>query len=177
MVVGSIIRRIVKSAARHGKKTTHAGLRTKQAVSRSRRIRRIPNRTRPGAGVYVGAGGSFDPKGLSRELPRNRRPRTSNNPVADAHLSLLRETSTPAEYRITRRAILADQAREYNKPGGVRDRIQGLKNTDNTMFADKNAYVYRSDRYFRGIGTGALGFGGLGFGSYFSQRRDRRGRR
>ena len=179
MVAGSIIRRIVKSAARHGKRPTPAALRSKQAVSRSRRVRRIPNRTRPGAGVYVGAGGSFDPKGLSRELPRNKRPRKfdNSNPVAQAHIDELRKTGTPEEYRATRNAIKAVQGREHWRPGGVRERIQGLRNTDNTMFGDRDAYVYPNDKYLRGMGAGALGFGGLGFGSYFSQRRDRRGRR
>jgi len=184
MVAGSIIRRIARAAARHGKKPTHAGLRTRQAVSRSRRIRKITNRTRPGAGVYVGAGGSFDPNGLSRALPRNKRPINNrprnldnSNPVAQAHIDELKKTGTREDYRVTSNAIKAIQGSEYWKPGGVRDRLQGLRETDRTMFGDKDAYVYPNDKYLRGMGAGALGFGALGFGSYFSQRRDRRGRR
>ena len=173
MVAGSIIRRIVKNAVKHGKKS-HAGTRSKQEVLRPRRIKRIPRRTRPGAGVYVGAGGSFDPNGLSKELPRNKRPRNldNSNTIAQSHIDALKKTSTPEEYRATHNAVKAIQGREYWRPGGVRDRMQGLRNTDRTMFGNKDAYVYPNDRYLRGMGAGALGFG-----SYFSQRRNRRGRR
>jgi len=171
MVAGSILRRIAKAAARKNKKPTHRALqaRSVRSARTTRTVRRMPQRTRPGAGVYVGAGSDFDPKGLSRELPRSRR--RPHNPVATDQRKMIDEFDKVGHGREARDSLRRSQFKDHFSNI---ERIKDFRKNDN-RFPDINNELVPGDislRVFGGVGV--FGASGLGFGSYFNQRRRRK---